>query len=246
MRVPNFDSREAAIPEIKLHTVMSEDVCSSVFIKRGELPLLAPSEYSKAEVEKILFALDLGADEVALRLPPAACGKDIEVIDKLLREVPIKTLVAESLYGLSYAKKGFAVIAGEGLNIANNFAAAEATKLGACAIVPSLEFANGIAEGFQSGAEKDETAKAKSGLKSSDDETRSRIYDDFCAPVRVFASDRRYPLMTLSHCPYKTLFAGDCAHCCYAAGLTLSREKRVYNVRRVRMSRCVFELYGAF
>lgn len=51
------------------------------------------------------------------------------------------------------------------------------------------------------------------------------------------------PLMTFAHCPYKTLLDCDCAKCGYKPNLTISREKKTYAVRRVRVSGCRFELY---
>lgn len=51
------------------------------------------------------------------------------------------------------------------------------------------------------------------------------------------------PLMTFTHCPYKTLFGNDCAHCTYKEGLILRRERHKYRVRRIRLSRCYFGLY---
>lgn len=55
--------------------------------------------------------------------------------------------------------------------------------------------------------------------------------------------DKDIPLMTFAHCPYKTLFGNDCAHCSYKAGLTLLRAGKKYRVRRIRLSQCYFALY---
>lgn len=233
LALPDLAKFPPACPERKVHYVFSEEIFGgSVNIRRGELVTLAPCEYSADEIKNELAALDLSASEVALKLPPLACQKDIETIDRLLEAVPIKTLVAESLYGLSYAQRGYNVVAGEGMNIANNLAAAEAARLGAYAVVPSLEFKSGVV-----------------ALPAADIEPTKRDQDPNCAAtslarVRVYASDYNIPLMTLAHCPYKTLFKNDCAHCTYSPGLTLRREKRVYRVRRVRASKCFFELYA--
>ncbi|MCM1306386.1 MAG: U32 family peptidase [Bacteroides sp.] len=51
------------------------------------------------------------------------------------------------------------------------------------------------------------------------------------------------PLMTLAHCPYKTIFGNDCAHCTYKSGLTLTREKRKYKVLRTKIHNCYFLLF---
>ncbi len=221
LELPKFEELPHAKADIALHTVMSEDLLKGVFLKKGEMAALAPSEYTAQEVKNMLEALDLAPDEAALKLPPLACGKDIQKIEALLSAVPnLKTLVANNLYGLSFAKRGYMVIAGEGMNIANDFAAAEAVRLGACGVASSIEFENAISVAAQ---EEPNTQGSKK--------------------IKLFLSDKRYPLMTLAHCPFKTLFENDCAHCSYAPGLTLSRERHKYAVRRVRLSRCIFELY---
>lgn len=51
------------------------------------------------------------------------------------------------------------------------------------------------------------------------------------------------PLMTFAHCPYKTLFKNDCAHCTYKEGLTLTREKHKYRVVRTKVHNCYFSLF---
>ena len=57
-----------------------------------------------------------------------------------------------------------------------------------------------------------------------------------------FYYEGELPLMTFAHCPYKTLFGNDCAHCTYRDGLTLSREKRKYSVVRTKVHDCYFSL----
>lgn len=49
--------------------------------------------------------------------------------------------------------------------------------------------------------------------------------------------------MTFAHCPYKTLYGNDCKNCKYKGDITLSREKRVYTVKRTRVAACYFGLY---
>lgn len=55
--------------------------------------------------------------------------------------------------------------------------------------------------------------------------------------------DGELPLMTFAHCPYKTLFGNDCAHCTFKEGLILSREKRRYRVVRTKVHNCYFALF---
>lgn len=61
--------------------------------------------------------------------------------------------------------------------------------------------------------------------------------------LRRVELDKDIPLMTFAHCPYKTLKDCDCSKCAYKPNLILTREKRKYRVRRVRVASCRFELY---
>lgn len=51
------------------------------------------------------------------------------------------------------------------------------------------------------------------------------------------------PLMTFAHCPFKTIFGTDCSKCSYRPGLVLKRERHEYTIRRIRISKCYFQLY---
>ncbi|MDE5602037.1 MAG: U32 family peptidase [Clostridia bacterium] len=56
-------------------------------------------------------------------------------------------------------------------------------------------------------------------------------------------SSNELPLMTFAHCPYKTVYGNDCAHCSYKQGMELLRDGRRYAVRRTRISQCYFGIY---
>ena len=212
-RLPNFD-KNAATPIGALNVIRPDDIkAGSVAVFDGDLVVLSPDDYTPQCVRQMTAELELDMSKVALALPALACGRDIETIESLLGELSkVKTVVANSLWGLYFARKGYSVIAGEGLNIANDLALEQAAELGARAAALSLEFKDGISES---------------------------------AGAKIYATRGAYPLMTLAHCPYKTVFGNDCAHCTYKKGLTLSRDDRTYAVRRVRVSRCEFELYAA-
>lgn len=50
------------------------------------------------------------------------------------------------------------------------------------------------------------------------------------------------PLMTFAHCPFKTIYGNDCSKCTFKQGLILKRERHEYAVRRIKLSKCYFEL----
>lgn len=56
--------------------------------------------------------------------------------------------------------------------------------------------------------------------------------------------EKEIPLMTFAHCPYKTLFGNECNKCSYKEGLTIKRENKHYNVRRIRVGQCYFQLWN--
>ncbi len=220
-RVCNANFPPSAPPVARLNVVRE-----AADFKHGALNVLCPEGYTPIGVKKLLPAS--GSDDFALRLPVICNGKDMRDLNKLLEALPnIKTLVSENLYGLCFAEKGYAVIAGAGHNVSNDFAALAISSLGAKAVLPSLEYPNGLSarlDGPSSLLSAESSAPETSGLPVLS-----------CAP--------EIPLMTLAHCPYKTLFDNECSNCSYKAGLTLSRQGRTYAVRRVRLSRCYFELY---
>ncbi len=202
--------------QLTVVTISSEQIAAGERPPREGLISLSPSDYAPEEVGRMLSSLGLGAEDVALKLPALATGKDIARIRETLSAFPgLKTVVANNLWGLALAKEGYRVIAGEGMNIANDLAAAQVAKFGAYAVVPSIEFKRGLSA---------ECAK-KYGVK-------------------VARGEGDYPLMTFAHCPFKTLFGGGCENCRYSDGLELARGDRVYRVRRVREACCRFELYA--
>lgn len=211
-----FDAEAAeriinVLPDVKQYSRLrfyrSDDVNNGgdivTDIRKTEMSVLCPAEYTAKEVGRMTAALGLTADKVALQLPVIANGKDIAMLEKLLSEFPqIKTLVSENIYGLEYADRGYRVIAGAGHNAFNAYACQQLTKLGASEVLPSVE--SGTREGIK-GAE--------------------------------------IPLMTFAHCPYKTVYGNDCAHCTFSDGMIIKRGKRCYKVARTKLHNCYFGLF---
>ena len=126
--------------EAKQIRVVKSEKIKSVLVRANETFLLKPDVYSAQNIRRTLDLLDLSADRVILDLPILANGKDLKVLEKAVAESGIKRLASENIYGLYFAKQGYEVIAGEGHNIANVFAAREAKALGASAYMPSCEY----------------------------------------------------------------------------------------------------------
>jgi hypothetical protein len=49
-------------------------------------------------------------------------------------------------------------------------------------------------------------------------------------------------MMTLAHCPFKTLYANKCSNCSYQKGLKICTPTSEYKVHRYSISQCYFEL----
>lgn len=212
----NYYSRlafeEGSVPEDRLLPIRSEE-SGEVKLSGSDSPVLQLADFNDDSVEKAMSRIRLksgAADEedVILQLPVIANGEDIKCIEKLLlRHSGITTLLAENIYGLYFASQGYSVIAGAGLNIANDLALASCLELGASAALPSSEYPSGL------------------GGES------------------LFSMQEELPDMTLAHCPYKTLFENDCRKCSFTGDMTLSGGGRTYKVRRIRLSRCYFQLF---
>lgn len=197
---------EESVESVKV--VRSEDF-GGVYIKKGDRVILRPCAYTVENVKRAIEFLDIDKDYVMLDLPILANGRDVALIEKLISEIGIKTLVSNNIYGLYFAQKGYKVVAGQGHNIANMCTERALKDMGIKEYVPSCEYANFVGSG---------------------ELARLEISENI-------------PLMTFAHCPYKTLLDCDCSKCGYKPNLTITREKRKYAVRRVRVSGCRFELY---
>ncbi len=131
--------------EAKEIRVVKSEKIKSMLVRANETFLLKPDVYSAQNIRRTLDLLDLSVDNVILDLPILANGKDLKVLEKAVEESGIKRLASENIYGLYFAKQGYEVIAGEGHNIANVFAAREAKALGASAYMPSCEYKDFLA-----------------------------------------------------------------------------------------------------
>lgn len=197
---------EESVESVKV--VRSEDF-GGVYIKKGDRVLLKPCAYTVDNVKRAIEFLDINKDYVMLDLPILASGRDVALIERLICETGIKTLVSNNIYGLYFAQKGYKVVVGQGHNIANMYAEHALKEMGIKEYAPSCEYPHFVGSG---------------------ELARLEISENI-------------PLMTFAHCPYKTLLDCACSKCGYKPNLTITREKRKYAVRRVRVSGCRFELY---
>lgn len=124
-----------------LKVLLGDDLAKSAMLKKEDKIVLRPSVWKAETILRDIELFGIEQKDVILDLPIVANGKDLKIIESVLEKLPqIKALVSENIYGLYFASKGYAVIAGQGHNIANALAVDEAKNLGASGFVPSLEY----------------------------------------------------------------------------------------------------------
>ena len=166
-----------------------------------EVTVLRPSEYSVRKIKEMLDVLRLSEDKVALQLPVMANGRDLAIIESILKECSgIKTLVSENIYGLEFVLRGYKVIAGAGHNAFNRYAVRALKQMGASEVLPSLE----------GGAQ---TSKNEIPLMTFAHCPYKTLYDNDCAyctykeGLILFREKRRYRVeRTKIHNCYFSLF----------------------------------------
>ncbi|MEG1663375.1 MAG: hypothetical protein RR338_05250, partial [Clostridia bacterium] len=207
--------------KLKLKFIKSEDIYNSNIISADEVVVLCPENYNEQCVLDMMSTLDItNKSRLALLLPNIATEKDIVVLDKLIEGISnkIEYLICENLYALRYAEKGFSLIAGQGMNVANSVTAAALSAFKIKAIIPSIEVC---------GADTNQNEIAKDCFKND---------------IEVINAPNYFPLMTLAHCPFKTLYGNDCSKCSYQKDVVLKRESKTYAVRRIKVANCYFSL----
>ena len=128
-----LQNTENKICEINYGSNAREDI-NSVFV-------ISPEEYTLEKVKKEIDRLKKENKKIALELPIIANGKDISVLERLIENLKgeIDFLIVNNLYGYAFKKYDIKIIAGYGMNIYNNFAAAVNEELGAEIIIKSIE-----------------------------------------------------------------------------------------------------------
>lgn len=135
----------------KQNTTKTTEVCTSVVVidegvmeqaninrdkLKDSLVVFSPSKFSIQQVGEFVKQFD--GMRLGLNLPIIANHYDLKIIDDILIHFPKLTLIANNIYGLYYLDS-HNVIAGIGLNVFNDFTKDYLTKLGASAVLMSIE-----------------------------------------------------------------------------------------------------------
>jgi len=108
-------------------------------LKNNSIFAFAPENFTTA-IKDIESFKNLYKDiNLGLNLPIIANGKDLKLIDEILKDNKELFLIANNLYGLYFAKFGYKVIAGTGLNIFNKYSGVAVMENGATNLVQSAE-----------------------------------------------------------------------------------------------------------
>lgn len=120
--------------------IVSEKVDIKSLVDKYERLILAPTVYSVGVVRRFVDEYTkYFASTPILKLPIIAMAVDLEVIDKILKELPNIALMAENIYGLDYIDDGFEVLAGSNVNITNDYTVTVLKSLGVQEMVGSIE-----------------------------------------------------------------------------------------------------------
>jgi len=103
--------------------------------------VISPSDYSDVSVKAEILKIKNQNKRVALELPIIANHKDISVLEKLIESVcdNVDYLIVNNLYGYGFSKYNIPLIAGYGMNVYNDYAAAVNEKIGGKIIIKSIE-----------------------------------------------------------------------------------------------------------
>lgn len=102
----------------------------------------APKSLNANEVNEFYESLNklVPNCQKGLLLPTISFSNDIIIINEIIKNIDKNTvLIANNLWGLMYSKLGFTVIGGPLMNVLNNYSALMLEKLGANAVVNSIE-----------------------------------------------------------------------------------------------------------
>ena len=106
------------------------------FAKNDTVCVYAPSTYTPSDI--VSKSTELG-ENFALNLPTILNFEDAKVLEQILIQLPNIKLYANNIYGLTFAEKGFNVIASPLMNIKNSFAIKCLNSLGITIISASIE-----------------------------------------------------------------------------------------------------------
>ncbi|MCQ2409279.1 MAG: U32 family peptidase [Clostridia bacterium] len=133
----NIHSVEGNKNPAKECQIINED---TKIVKHSDLYIISPDVYSVTRVNELIKNNAIPLEKAVLKLPLIASGEDLKILDRLIEESGIKTLLSENLYGLIYKEKGYDLIAGTGHNTSNTYASEMLKNLGCTALSKSIEF----------------------------------------------------------------------------------------------------------
>ncbi len=103
-----------------------------------DIVVFKPNKYDLSVIDEFYLKYN---KKFYLYLPVIANYNDIKIIDSILKKYDSKKigLVANNLWGLYYAKQGYEIVGGYGLNIANKSTVAFLNSLGVTTFIKSVE-----------------------------------------------------------------------------------------------------------
>jgi putative protease len=201
-------------------TVSKSEQLDKRILDTADILIFSPDAYTVDGVREFVAFVDkFNLDKkIYLNLPSFANCNDIKLLKEILKKCKIDGVVANNIYAVEIVKdfKGLKLIGGLGLNIYNSFAAQNILNSGGLFIYSCELTQNEI---------KDMTGDGGGGF----------VF--VCGDIKS---------MQLSHCPVRLNFKlKSCKDCNYTDGLIYEDNKGFkFAIRRVKMSKCYFELYN--
>ncbi|MCL2752149.1 MAG: DUF3656 domain-containing protein, partial [Firmicutes bacterium] len=228
------------MPEYKnIRTLEQADLCIfsdletyDVLREKFEIIVYAPEDYNTCAAPPGPFWLSL---------PPLALESDLEVLKQAVARLKPAGLYANNIYGVYFARElGLPLIAGYMLNIANAWGAT------------ALQMTDDRSQMTDKGHNEPNLSSVHFPLERGggeaggvwrhlSSENKALIIPSPEVDGSIRYAYGRFPLMTLAHCPEKN----DCARCSGARTVLIDDKGKKLQVRRIKMSRCIFRLLDA-
>ena len=209
-----FEQKMVKKPNFNIFVVNEDFDISKIKNDDNSVFVLSPTKYNKRVIEDFKAKFSAFKNiKIGLNLPVVANGKDIKILDEIVKQNTDLILVANNIYGLKYANTNL-VIAGQEMNIFNHISVNHLKELGATYVVGSKEIA----------------------YSSGTDKFTLKDYVEFMPAYGKTA------FMYLCHCPIKTVYKNTCNDCKFTNLKYVNLKNEEFKIVRHQLSQCYFIL----
>ena len=209
-----FEQKMVKKPDFNIFVVNEYFDVSRIKNDDNSVYVLNPTKYNKKVIEDFKAKFSAFKNiKIGLNLPVVANGRDIKILDEIVKENTNLILVANNLYGLKYTNTNL-VIAGQEMNVFNHISGNYLKELGATYVVGCKEIA----------------------YSSGTDKFTLKDYVEFMPAYGKTA------FMYLCHCPIKTVYKNTCNDCKFSNLKYVNLKNEEFKIVRHQLSQCYFTL----